>query len=84
MIVPPFYDAISWRELLAHYTAVADAIEVPIMYYNLPSASGVKLTAALSRESARLPRNTCYGGGSGHVALVATEQEMARRATIRR
>ena len=24
MIVPPFYDALSWRELLAHYTAVAE------------------------------------------------------------
>jgi dihydrodipicolinate synthase/N-acetylneuraminate lyase len=46
MIVPPFYYPLSWPELLAHYTAVADAIEVPIMYYNLPSASGVKLTAA--------------------------------------
>lgn len=34
MIVPPFYDALSWRELLAHYTAVADAIEIPIMYYD--------------------------------------------------
>src|ERR671936_3081156 len=50
MIVPPFYDALSWRELVAHYTAVADAIEIPIMYYNLPSASGVKLTAAQLRE----------------------------------
>jgi 4-hydroxy-tetrahydrodipicolinate synthase len=50
MIVPPFYDALSWRELLAHYTAVADAIAIPIMYYNLPSASGVKLTAAQLRE----------------------------------
>ena len=45
MIVPPFYEALSWRELLVHYTAVADAIEIPIMYYNLPSASGVRLTA---------------------------------------
>jgi dihydrodipicolinate synthase/N-acetylneuraminate lyase len=50
MIVPPFYDALSWRELLAHYTAVADAIGIPIMYYNLPSASGVTLTAAQLRE----------------------------------
>ena len=49
MIVPPFYEALSWRELRAHYTAVADAIEIPIMYYNLPSASGVKLTAAQFR-----------------------------------
>ena len=45
MVVPPFYDAPSWRELLAHYTAVADAIDIPIMYYNLPGATGVTLTA---------------------------------------
>ena len=50
MVVPPFYDAVSWRELVAHYTAVADAIDVPIMYYNLPSATGVKLTAAQLSE----------------------------------
>src|SRR3954469_13927190 len=50
MIVPPFYDALSWRELFAHYTAVADTIDIPIMYYNLPSASGVTLTAAQLRE----------------------------------
>jgi dihydrodipicolinate synthase/N-acetylneuraminate lyase len=50
MIVPPFYDALSWRELQAHYGAVADAISIPIMYYNLPSASGVTLTAEQLRE----------------------------------
>jgi 4-hydroxy-tetrahydrodipicolinate synthase len=50
MVVPPFYEALSWPELLAHFTAVADAIAIPIMYYNLPSASGVTLTAAQLRE----------------------------------
>ena len=50
MIVPPFYDALAWRELLAHYTAVADAIDIPIMYYNLPSATSVTLTAEQLRE----------------------------------
>jgi 4-hydroxy-tetrahydrodipicolinate synthase len=50
MIVPPFYDALSWRELRAHYTAVADAIAIPIMYYNLPGASGVTLTAQQLRQ----------------------------------
>src|SRR3712207_3164039 len=50
MVVPPFYDALSWRELLAHYTAVADAAGIPIMYYNLPGASGVPLTAEQLRE----------------------------------
>src|ERR671915_902960 len=68
MIVPPFYDALSWPELLAHYTAVADAIEIPIMYYHLPSASGVKLTAEQLRE---LPI-TCLKDTGGD-AVAATE-----------
>jgi 4-hydroxy-tetrahydrodipicolinate synthase len=68
MIVPPFYDALSWPELRAHYTAVADAIEIPIMYYNLPSASGVKLTAAQLRE---LPISCLKDTGGDAVA--ATE-----------
>jgi 4-hydroxy-tetrahydrodipicolinate synthase len=68
MIVPPFYDALSWRELLAHYTAVADAIGIPIMYYNLPSASGVTLTADQFRE---LPV-TCLKDTGGD-AVAATE-----------
>jgi dihydrodipicolinate synthase/N-acetylneuraminate lyase len=68
MIVPPFYDALSWRELLAHYTAVADAIAIPIMYYNLPSASGVRLTAAQLHE---LPV-TCLKDTGGD-AVAATE-----------
>jgi 4-hydroxy-tetrahydrodipicolinate synthase len=50
MIVPPFYDPLGWRELRAHYTAVADAIAIPIMYYNLPGASGVRLSAEQLRE----------------------------------
>jgi 4-hydroxy-tetrahydrodipicolinate synthase len=68
MIVPPFYDALSWRELLAHYTAVADAIEIPIMYYNLPSASGVKLTPAQLHE---LP--VSWLKDTGGDAVAATE-----------
>jgi 4-hydroxy-tetrahydrodipicolinate synthase len=45
MVVPPFYDVPSWPELQTHYAAVADAIDIPIMYYNLPGASGVTLSA---------------------------------------
>jgi 4-hydroxy-tetrahydrodipicolinate synthase len=68
MVVPPFYDALSWRELRAHYTAVADAIEIPIMYYNLPSATGVKLTAA---QLAELPISCLKDTGGD--ATAATE-----------
>src|SRR5688500_12002804 len=72
MIVPPFYDALSWRELLAHYTAVADAIDIPIMYYNLPSASGVRLTADQLRALGGRARVTCLKDTGGD-AVAATE-----------
>ena len=78
MVVPPFYDALSWRELLAHYTAVADAISIPIMYYNLPSASGVKLDTDQLRELRRVARVTSLKDTGGD-AVAATELIQAGR-----
>jgi 4-hydroxy-tetrahydrodipicolinate synthase len=72
MVVPPFYEALGWRELLAHYTAVAEAISIPIMYYNLPSASGVKLDADQLRELRRVARVTSLKDTGGD-AVAATE-----------
>ena len=68
MVVPPFYDAPKWPELLSHYDAVADAISIPIVYYNLPGATGVELTAEQLRE---LPISALKDTGGDAVA--ATE-----------
>jgi 4-hydroxy-tetrahydrodipicolinate synthase len=72
MIVPPFYDPLSWRELLAHYAAVAEQISIPIMYYNLPSASGVTLDAGQLRELQRVAGVTSLKDTGGD-AVAATE-----------
>lgn len=73
MIVPPFYEALSWRELIAHYSAVADAIGIPIMYYNLPSASGVRLTAAQLRELPVTCLKDTGGDASAATELIQTD-----------
>ena len=73
MVVPPFYDALSWRELVAHYTAVAEAIDVPIMYYNLPSATGVKLTAAQLSELPISSLKDTGGDFSAATELIQTD-----------
>jgi 4-hydroxy-tetrahydrodipicolinate synthase len=44
MIIPPFYGAPLWREILAHYAAVADRLSIPIFYYHMPSVSGTTLS----------------------------------------
>ena len=72
MVVPPFYDALAWPELLAHYTAVAERIAIPIMYYNLPSASGVTLSAQQLGELRREAGVTSVKDTGGD-AVAATE-----------
>ena len=72
MIVPPFYDALGWPELLAHYGAVADRISIPIMYYNLPSASGVTLDREQLTELRRVAGVTSMKDTGGD-AVASTE-----------
>jgi dihydrodipicolinate synthase/N-acetylneuraminate lyase len=45
MVVPPFYDPLDFATLKAFLTAVSDAISIPIVYYNVPGATGIRLTA---------------------------------------
>jgi 4-hydroxy-tetrahydrodipicolinate synthase len=72
MIVPPFYDALGWDELRAHYVAVAERIAIPIMYYNLPSASGVTLDLEQLAELRRVAGVTSMKDTGGD-AVASTE-----------
>lgn len=45
MVVPPFYEQPPWPDTVAHFRAVAEAIDIPIILYHIPSAMGYKLTA---------------------------------------
>lgn len=46
MIVPPFYDAPSLKQLRGMFEEIYKESGLPIMYYNIPSASGVSLSPA--------------------------------------
>lgn len=40
MIVPPFYEPLTEDEVRAHYARVAEAVDLPIMVYNIPGCTG--------------------------------------------
>ena len=46
MLVPPFYDPLDFETLKAFLGAVAGSISIPVVYYNVPGATGIRLTAA--------------------------------------
>ncbi|MGW0705707.1 dihydrodipicolinate synthase family protein [Streptomyces sp. NPDC002643] len=75
MIVPPFYDAPNFEELLAHFGAVSEAIDIPVMYYNIPSATGVSLTPEQLAQLARETAVTCYKDTGGDYVWLSTVQQ---------
>ena len=55
MVVPPFYEPPVRADLLADYETTARAIAIPIMVYNIPAASGTRMTAEMIDELASIP-----------------------------
>ncbi|RAL12672.1 dihydrodipicolinate synthase family protein [Aspergillus homomorphus CBS 101889] len=45
MVVPPFYDALTYEQLTELMAEIHSSSGLPIVYYNIPSASGLTLTA---------------------------------------
>lgn len=54
MVVPPFYDPLSFKALYKFYQDVCGSISIPVMYYNLPGATGVHLTADQIRKLGKI------------------------------
>jgi len=46
MVVPPFYDTVSYEQLKELLSEIYQASKLPIVYYNIPSISGLTLSPA--------------------------------------
>lgn len=71
MVVPPFYDPLDFPTLQAFLTAVSDAITIPIVFYNVPGATGITLTAEQIAELGEITNVNYLKDTSGDAVSLA-------------
>jgi len=60
MVVTPYYEPLSLGETLGYLRTVAGAVDIPVMLYNLPGATGVNLDPETVGRLAREVENIRY------------------------
>ena len=76
LLVTPYYNKTSQRGLIAHYTAIHDATDLPIILYNVPSRTGLNITPETALELSKLPRVNGIKEASGNLEQIAKIHEL--------
>ena len=71
LLVTPYYNKTSQAGLIAHYTAIANAVTLPCIIYNVPSRTGVNRQPATLAELAKLPNVNAVKEASGNISQIA-------------
>lgn len=68
LVVTPYYNKASQAGLIRHYQVLADAVNVPIILYNVPSRTGVNIAPESYAELAKHPNIIGTKEASGNLS----------------
>ncbi len=71
LLVTPYYNKASQKGLIQHYNAIAAATDLPIILYNVPGRTGMKIEAATVKELAKTEQIVAIKEASGDISYAA-------------
>jgi 4-hydroxy-tetrahydrodipicolinate synthase len=68
--VTPYYNKTTQRGLIAHFGAIANSVDIPIMLYNVPSRTGMKIDPKTVTELLKIENIVAMKEASGDIGHI--------------
>ena len=75
LVVTPYYNKTTQAGLVKHYAAVCEAVQIPVIAYNVPSRTGMGIEVSTCRELAKLPNLAGIKEASGDISKATKMME---------
>lgn len=69
--VTPYYNKANQNGLIEHFKAIANAISIPVILYNVPSRTGMSYSIDALKELAKIDNIVAIKEASGNISYVA-------------
>lgn len=69
--VTPYYNKTTQKGLVAHFSAIANSVKIPVILYNVPSRTGVNISVAALKELAKIDNIVAIKEASGNISYTA-------------
>ena len=71
LVVTPYYNKATQAGLVAHYKAIAESVNIPIIMYSVPSRTGVNILPETCLELSKIDNIVAIKEASGNISQVA-------------
>ncbi len=76
LLVTPYYNKTTQEGLIAHYTAIAKEITIPVILYNVPSRTGLNIAPKTCLELSKIENIVAIKEASGNLSQIAEIAEL--------
>ena len=79
LVISPYYNKANAQGMIAHFTAVADAVDKPIILYNVPGRTGCSISEEAVKVLSKHPNICGIKDSSGKEENLKAYAEIAKR-----